>query len=133
MHRHTCGHPHTYLYNVRLTFFFVHFILISSSTNHVVLSVRFNSANYEVFEGENKVLILLANRTFAVSFDIDVSLFENTATGLLMYSMWYGLVFKSYFCTCVQCVCIYNVMFLTVTHHGASCAWYNFLHIITSV
>ena len=60
---------------------------------YVVLSVRFDPASYEVFEGESKVLILLANRTFDVSFDIDVSLFENTATGLLMYSMWCGLVF----------------------------------------
>nr|WNS50027.1 Na-Ca exchanger/integrin-beta4-like protein [Halisarca dujardinii] len=43
------------------------------------VSVHFDPAEYEVREGENKVLILLANRTFNVPFDINVNLFDSSA------------------------------------------------------
>ena len=61
---------------VSCTFADVH-VLLSFS----VISVHFDPANYEVREGENKVLILLANRTFHVPFDINVGLFDSTAVG----------------------------------------------------
>ena len=50
------------------------------------LVVFFDPAAYTVPEGESQVLVLRANKTFAVPFTIDVTLMDITAVGKCLLS-----------------------------------------------